>query len=198
MALESEMNQTSTTVPLPSLSEVVLKTGRFDRLKDWYITALSREPFFIRPRPKEVSWTGSQQIAFFKLAGEYPYSQVLGIFEVDGTVETPGTDPGLHHFQMAHASFDELFERFDILKAQGILPSHTWNHGVSTSFYYEDPDGNLAEMNCVNFVTEIEFFGYFETDAYKNNVSGIIIDAEAYISSYRGGTPREELVKIPA
>ena len=50
----------------------------------------------------------------------------------------------------------------------------------------------------MNFATATEFFGYFETDAYKSNVSGIVIDAEEYILRYRGGTPREDLVKIPA
>ena len=75
------------SLALPSLSVVVLKTGDFDRLKNWYTMALGCEPFFTRPRPKETSWTGAQQIAFFKLMGEYPYSQVLGIFEVDGTFE---------------------------------------------------------------------------------------------------------------
>ena len=45
---------------------------------------------------------------------------------------------------------------------------------------------------------EAEFFGYFKTEAYKKNVSGIIIDADDYIARYRSGTRREELVKIPA
>lgn len=186
------------TVPVPALSEVVLKTGNFEVLKEWYTAALDREPFFVRPRPKEVSWTGAQQVAFFRLSGEYPYSQVLGVFEVDGTVNVPGTDPGLHHFQMAHGSFDALFARYDRLKAAGILPDQTWNHGVSTSFYYKDPDKNLAEMNCVNFDTEEEFIGYFASDAYKKNISGIKIDADDYIARYRGGATRAELVKIPA
>ena len=189
---------TSISIPIPALSEIVLKTGNFDHLKNWYVKALAIEPFFTRPRPEEVSWTGAQQIAFFKLAGVYPYQQVLGIFEIDGTSNAPHTDPGLHHLQLGHGSFDELFDRYDGLKQANILPSETWNHGVSTSFYYHDPDGNLAEMNCVNFATEAEFFGYFETDAYKSNVSGIAIDVEEYISRYRSGTPREDLVKIPA
>ncbi len=189
--------ETEINLPVPALSEVVIKTSRFDLLMDWYTKALCTESFFTRPRPPETSWTGAQQIAFFKLPGEYPYAQVFGIFEVDGTVEAPGTDPGLHHFQLAHGSLDELFDRYDHLKAHGILPAHTWNHGVSTSFYYKDPDGNLAEMNCVNFATEEGFFGYFETEAYKKNVSGIEIDPEEYIGRYRSGTPGEDLVKIP-
>ena len=194
------MNSTtaSTPIPLPALSEVVLRTGKFDQLKDWYVKVLAAEPFFTRPRPEKISWTRAQQIAFFKLAGIYPYQQVLGIFEVDDTTEAPKTDPGLHHFQLGHGNFDELFDRYDTLKSYNILPAQTWNHGVSTSFYYKDPDGNLAEMNCVNFANEEEFFGYFETEAYKKNVSGIIIDAEDYIARYRSGTRREELVKIPA
>ena len=103
------MTDDTTTVPVPTLSEVVIKTGRFDLLKDWYSKALCTEPFFTRPRPPETSWTGAQQIAFYKLPGEYPFAQVFGIFEVDGTTVVPGADPGLHHFQLAHGSFDELF-----------------------------------------------------------------------------------------
>ena len=182
---------------LPSISEVILKTGRFAILKDWYTTVLGVEPFFTRPRVEKVSWTKSQQIAFFKLTGEYPHAQVFGIFEVDGTTEQPSADPGLHHFQMAHASFDELFDRYGTLKKAGIKPIQTWNHGVSTSFYYQDPDKNIAEMNCVNFDTESEFFAYFDTEAYKKNISGIAIDADEYVGRYRSGVSRAELVKIP-
>jgi hypothetical protein len=83
------------------------------------------------------------------------------------------------------------------MKETGMSPVQTWNHGVMTSFYYDDPDGNQAEMTCVNFEKEADFHAYFETDAYKNNISGISIDADDYIARYRAGTPREELVKIP-
>ena len=97
------------------------------------------EPFFIRERPEEPSWTKAQQIAFFKLHGVYPYAQMLGIFEVDNTKSQADKDPGLHHFQLAHGNFEELFLRYDYLKARGIMPVQKWNHGVMTSFYYEDP-----------------------------------------------------------
>jgi len=185
------------SIPSPAISEIVLKTSRFDEMRDWYTVALDSEPFFVRKRPKEVSWTQSQQIAFFKLHGVYPYAQMLGVFEVDGTNKKDGTDPGLHHFQLAHGNFDELFTRYDRLKAAGIMPIQKWNHGVMTSFYYEDPDKNQAEMTCVNFTKEEDFRAYFETDAYKKNISGIPIDPDEYISLYRSGIPQEELVKIP-
>ena len=119
-------------------------------------------------------------------------------FEVDNTKSQADKDPGLHHFQLAHGNFEELFLRYDYLKARGIMPVQKWNHGVMTSFYYEDPDGNQAEMTCMNFLKEEDFRAYFETDTYKNNISGIPIDPDEYISRYRAGIPQEELVKIPS
>ena len=89
---------------------------------------------------------------------------MLGIFEVDNTMIQDNKDPGLHHFQLAHGNFEELFLRYDRLKAQGIIPIQTWNHGIMSSFYYGDPDGNQAEMTCVNFAKEDDFSAYFETD----------------------------------
>jgi len=192
------MSNDNNNIPAPSVSELVLKTSRFEKMKDWYTIALDTEPFFIRERPKEPSWTKSQHIAFFKLHGVYPYAQMLGVFEVDGTRKQCGEDPGLHHFQLAHKNFDELFMRYDHLKSEGIMPIQKWNHGVMTSFYYEDPDGNQAEMTCMNFEKEEDFRAYFQTEVYKNNISGIPIDPDDYIRRYRDGTPQEELVKIPS
>lgn len=184
-------------IPAPAISETILKTGHFDDMKDWYTIALDMEPFFVRGRPDQISWTGSQKIAFFKLHGTYPYAQMFGIFEVDGLENKVGNNPGLHHFQLAHGSFDELFARYEQLKTKGISPIQKWNHGVMTSFYYEDPDGNQAEMTCFNFAKEEDFRNYFNTDAYKNNISGIPINPDDYIARYRAGTPQEELIKIP-
>ena len=191
------MVNSSNIIPPPSLSEIILKTSNFDVMKDWYKIALDMEPFFTRGRPEEVSWTKSQQIVFFKLYGLYPHAQMFGIFEVDGTEKKVGIDPGLHHFQLAHSNFEELFNRYECLKKNGIVPIQRWNHGVMTSFYYEDPDGNQPEMTCMNFEREEDFRAYFETEAYKNNISGVSIDPEEYIARYRSGTPQKDLIKIP-
>jgi len=140
------MSDTNGKIPPPAFSEVVLKTIRFDVMKDWYTRALDLEPFFIRPRPEKVSWTGAQQVAFFRLRGVYPYTQMLGVFEVDGTGNRAGPEPGLHHFQLSHNNLDELFDRYDRLKAEGIVPFEKWNHGVMTSFYYEDANCEDSEI----------------------------------------------------
>ena len=50
----------------------------------------------------------------------------------------------------------------------------------------------------MNFKKEEDFRAYFQTEEYKNNISGIPIDPEDYINRYRAGTPQEELIKIPS
>ena len=185
----------------PQLSEIVIKTTRFESVRGWYETLLCIQPFFVRPPGKEPSWTGAMSIAFYRLHIAFPYTQVLGIFEIPGvgprSQQTRG-DPGLHHMQLRNASLAELFERYDVLKAAGILPKRTFNHGPGTSFYYEDPDGNSVELSSTNFDREEDYLAYFTTEAYKKNISGIEIDAEAYIARFRSGVPQAELIKFPA
>src|SRR5215213_1796117 len=69
------------------LSEVVLKTSEFERLRDWYRNLLGFEPFFERtpppPAPGETrgsSRASDMRMAFFRLHIDYPYTQILGVF----------------------------------------------------------------------------------------------------------------------
>jgi catechol 2,3-dioxygenase-like lactoylglutathione lyase family enzyme len=187
------------TLGIPRMSEIVIKTARFAALREWYERALAVTPFFIKTDAQGPSWTGAWSIAFYRLHVDYPYTQVLGLFEVPGVegraIQTAG-NPGMHHMQFRNATLDELFERYDLMKAAGVLPLRTYNHGPGTSFYYEDPDGNTVELSSSNFDNEADYLHYFTTDAYKRNISGIAIDAEDYIRRYRSGTPRAELIRI--
>lgn len=185
-------------LPLLGISEIVLKTDQFDELRAWYQIVLGAEPFYVREKPEKPSWTGAMGVAFFRLHGDFPYKQIFAVFEIPGTGDMPGRDPGIHHIQLKHGSLEELFDRYERLKACGITPVQTWNHGPGTSFYYEDPDGNHVEMSGANFDNEKEYLAYFETDGYRRNISGIEIDVEDYVGRFRAGVSKAELVKIPA
>jgi catechol-2,3-dioxygenase len=188
------------------ISEIVLKTSRFEEMRAWYQGVLGVAPFFesapkTPPRerkPGEMERASDVRLCFIRLHMEHPYTQVLAIFEIPGTRDAPGSDPGLHHMQFRNASMDDLFTRYERLKGLGIRPHRTANHGPGTSFYYRDPDGNNVELSANNFATLAEYQAYFKTEAYRRNPSGIEIDADEYIARYRAGTPLAELVKIPA
>ncbi len=185
--------------PAPRFSEVVLKTSRFPELRTWYETVLDVEAFFVRSDAKAPTWTGAMRIAFIRIFLEFPYTQVLGIFEIPavaGHANALGSEPGMHHMQLRHESLEHLFSRYEVLAARGIKPERSFNHGPGTSFYYRDPDRNTVEMSATNFENEADYLAYYRSDSYKRNVSGIEIDAAAYVSRYRAGTPREILVRI--
>ena len=185
-------------------SEVVLRTLHFERLREWYRTLLGVDPYFERTPSAEdlanaipgLSRAADLRLAFFRVHLDYPYTQVLGIFQVPTLVDAPSNTPGMHHVQLRHASLGELFDRYDRLKIAGIMPHRTANHGPGTSFYYHDPDSNMVELSAANFDTEAEYLSFLASDAYRTNPSGLEIDADEYVTRYRRGVPRAELVRI--
>jgi catechol 2,3-dioxygenase-like lactoylglutathione lyase family enzyme len=190
----------------PRISEIVLKTSRYDALRAWYQGVLGLAPFYeyvpsgpARPRePGEQERASDIRLTFFRLHLSHPYVQVVALFDIAGLRDGPTGDPGLHHMQFRNASMDDLFKRYERLAALDIRPHRTANHGPGTSFYYRDPDGNIVELSAANFETQEAYMAYFKSESYRRNPSGIEIDADAYIARYRTGVPLDELVRIPA
>lgn len=178
----------TTTPPRPpgplQISEIILRTSRFDALKNWY------QVFFGGLRPNLETDTGGrmksvphiERLCFLRIHAAFPYTQVLGIFEVPGADVAPRMHAGLDHMQFRERSLADLFARYAMLKDQGVTPTHCFNHGPSSSFYYRDPDGNTVELSAVNFATEQEYLAFFGSDAFRQNVEGHPIDPEQFIA----------------
>ena len=134
------------TLPPMRIGEVVLKTARFEPMNRWWQTVLGISPYL-----------ESERFAFRRLSSDYPYTQLIIIFNQPELGDREKSGPGLDHVQFRHASLGALFDRYEILRDLGIKPHRTMNHGPSTSFYYRDPDGNGVELSAVNFPTEAEY-----------------------------------------
>jgi hypothetical protein len=102
----------------------------------------------------------------------------------------------MHHMQLRHAGLDHLFSRYEALRATGITPMRSFNHGPGTSFYYHDPDGNTVELSAANYVNEADYLAYFKSESYAKNISGIEIDPAEYVARFRAGVPQAELVRF--
>jgi catechol 2,3-dioxygenase len=74
-------------------------------------------------------------------------------FEMPGLVADPNKrhHAGLQHIAFAYKTLDDLLGSYARLKGLGILPVWAADHGVGTSFYYEDPDQNNVELNVNNY-----------------------------------------------
>jgi len=64
-------------------------------------------------------------------------------FRLDGGV-------GLNHMALQVEDFDMLTEYHHVLEMNDIEIARTIDHGMTSSIYFEDPDGNGIELFCNN------------------------------------------------
>lgn len=166
------------------ISEIVLRTARYREIRDWYQTVLEVDPFM-----------DTDRVCFRRLHSDYPYTQVLAIFNRPELAGEERSGAGLDHMQFRCESVAELLQRYERLRARGIVPHRSMNHGPGTSFYYRDPDGNVVELSAANFETEAEYLAYFASDRFKANISGVAVEPDDLLARFRSGVPLEELVR---
>ena len=102
---------------------------------------------------------------------------------------------GLDHVAYTLDSLGDLLSTYRRLETKGILPAWPINHGLTTSLYYADPDGNRVEFQVEHFATAAELRGFMESEAFAANPIGVGFDPEKLALRYENGDPIEELVK---
>jgi hypothetical protein len=102
---------------------------------------------------------------------------------------------GLEHFSFTYATLGELLGNYERLKAAGIHPVWTINHGFTTSIYYADPDGNMIETQFDN-MTVAEATEFMESAYFAKNPIGVDFDPEVLLARYRAGDPLGDLIRF--
>jgi catechol-2,3-dioxygenase len=130
---------TGADVLCPVMHHVNLKTLRLQELIDWYGTVVGMTPVHQFPGG---AWLPNDSA-----------NHRLALLCVPGLEDDPEklSHTGLHHIAFEYPSMHELLDTYERLKAQGIVPHGCLDHGMTTSFYYADPDGNSVELQCDNF-----------------------------------------------
>ncbi len=97
--------------------------------------------------------------------------------------------------QLMTASLDDLCKKYDAMRAAGMHPHRSADHGPMTSFYYRDPDGNNVELTAQNFETFEDMVRFMASDEFKANPSGRELDPAAYVAEHwaRVGRPGNAL-----
>jgi catechol 2,3-dioxygenase len=123
----------------PVFHHANLKTRRLNEMISWYAHAVGLEVVF--------QWDGG---AFMTNDGA---NHRLALLTTPGVVDDADkiTHAGIHHLAFEHATLDDLLATFTRLADDGIRPHFTVDHGMTTSFYYVDPDGNSVELQVDNF-----------------------------------------------
>src|SRR4051794_12707352 len=99
----------------------------------------------------------------------------------------------VHHTAYTFESIDELLDRYVLLRDQGIRPAVCISHGVTTSLYYRDPDGNMVEMQIDRFGDPHDATTYMNGPEYAAAPVGPGFAREALLEARRNGASAEEL-----
>ena len=156
------------------LAHVVLQTSRIKQMRDFYGVVLGARVVFETDESCLMTFDEEHhRVAFtsppFPLQDKSPVAA------------------GLHHSAYALASVDDLLEHYSTLAALGVVPSVCAQHGVTTSMYYLDPDGNFIELQVDNFATPEAAIDYMMGPEYTADAAGPTFDPERMIQARREG-----------
>ena len=101
---------------------------------------------------------------------------------------------GFHHSAFEYPSMGDLLDTYVRLKALGIEPHASLDHGLTTSLYYVDPDGNSVELQADNFGSWQESSEWMRTSPhFAANPIGMPIDPEQMVAARQAGASFAEL-----
>jgi catechol-2,3-dioxygenase len=156
------------------LAHVVLQTSRLAEMRDFYGRVLDAHVVFETDDACLMTFDEEHhRVAFtqppFPLENKSPIAA------------------GLHHSAYTVASIDDLLEHYSKLAVRGVLPAVCAQHGVTTSMYYLDPDGNFIELQVDNFASPEASVEYMMGPEYTADAAGPTFDPERMIQARHEG-----------
>lgn len=166
-------------MPAPKFAHVVYQTSHPEAMKNYYRDLLEAEVVF-----------EGGGLTFLTFDEEH---HRIALAHIPDLVEQQRNQAMVNHVAYTFDSLAELLDRYEELSAKGIEPWNPVQHGVTTSLYYADPDGNHIEMQVDNFATPEEANTYMEGPEFDANPIGVGFRPELMLEALRAGTPVDEL-----
>jgi catechol-2,3-dioxygenase len=164
----------------PKFAHIVFQTSQPEQMINWYCAVLSAHVVYEDDGLGFITFDDEHhRVAFIKAP-------------VALERKTP-TTASMHHAAYTFASIDDLLARYVDLRDRGIRPAVCIAHGITTSMYYRDPDGNMVEMQVDRFVEPQQATDYMNGPEYAADSVGPAFDPERLLESRRAGADTEEL-----
>lgn len=164
----------------PKFAHVVFQTGQPEAMRDFYVALLDGHVVY-----------EDEGLAFITFDEEH-HRVALIKAPVPLDKKTP-TTAAMNHVAYTFESIDDLLDRYVMLRDKGLRPAVCVAHGVTTSFYYRDPDGNMVEMQIDRFADPGDATKYMNGPEYAADSVGPAFDPEQLLADRRAGASPEEL-----
>jgi catechol-2,3-dioxygenase len=162
-------------------AHVVFRTPQLEPMKRWYQTVLGAHVAH-----------ENAMLAFLTYDDEH---HRIALVSLPGTSPRPEGTAGVEHVAYTYATLGDLLATYERLKAAGITPYWTVNHGPTTSMYYRDPDRNQIELQVDNFPSVDALNAWMRSPAFARNPIGVEFDPDELVAKFKAGVPVEELVQ---
>ncbi|KAK4893284.1 hypothetical protein LTR27_008407 [Elasticomyces elasticus] len=116
---------------------------------------------------------------FVFLAYDHEHHRI-GILYTPETQAKSGDGAGLEHVSFTYATLTAMARVYQYMKELGVEPYWAVNHGMTSSMYYRDPDGNKFEMQVENFDSADEANAFVAGPLFKQNPIGTDIDPPSW------------------
>lgn len=160
----------------------VLRVSDKEKSVAWYSTVLGMKVVYQNP-----------MLAFMTYDDEHHRLALVQV-QSSADVEIPAGGPGLDHVAYTLDSLEALLATYKRLKEQDMLPVWPINHGLTTSMYYADPDGNRVEFQIENMDNAEDLMAFMHSETFANNPIGVNFDPEKLLERFERGDPVEELL----
>ena len=176
------MSERSGAMIRPTLHHVNLKTTRLQEMIDWYGVVVGSEVTHQFPGGAWLTNDGANhRIALLASPKLKDDPEKLA-------------HAGIHHTAFEYDSVDDLLATYERLKAEGVEPHMSLDHGMTTSIYYVDPDGNSVELQSDNFGDWQKSWEWMRTSPeFADDPIGKFFDPQKMLDARKAGASEEEL-----
>jgi catechol-2,3-dioxygenase len=177
----SNASEEKTTIR-PKLHHFNLKTSRLQEMIDWYGTVVGMKPNYQFPGG---AWLTNDEA-----------NHRIALLVSSQLSDDPDKlmHNGFHHSAFEFPSMGDLLNTYARLKKLGIEPHASLDHGLTTSFYYEDPDGNSVELQVDNFGNWQDSSEWMRTSPlFVENPIGMPVDPDQLVAAREAGASFAEL-----
>ncbi|TDZ33121.1 Biphenyl-2,3-diol 1,2-dioxygenase 2 [Colletotrichum spinosum] len=171
----------STGVCRPSeLAHIVLRSKDKARLVEFYTRFLDAEVVCTNELITFLTW-------------DHEHHR-LAILNDPTAVPREENTVGMDHFALTFDSLGDLVQSYRARKGMGIEPIYCVNHGVSTSMYYRDPDGNKIETSVDAFESKEDAVKFMMSTAFAKDPRGPMFDPEEFVKRFEAGEDEKILM----
>ena len=164
----------------PKFAHVVFQTGQPTEMRDWYCTVLDGHVVY-------------EDAALTFITFDEEHHRVALLHPPMPLDRKSPTTAAMHHVAYTFENIDDLLDRYVQLRDRGVRPAVCIAHGVTTSMYYRDPDGNMVEMQIDRFAEPDDATRYMKGPEYAADSVGPAFDPEQLLEARRAGASVEEL-----